>query len=496
MQSIQIRQEVPASVKPEAWRRAMLVLALAAIAFATLASAHWDPQTRTWSPYPVHLDEYFHWGFARASVEQGTIAFGNPFTGGERRQAELSGDLHERGFQAFLGSYQQATGISWLDIFSFGPAAIAVLLALCVFILLEPAGAGVEGALLIGFVPTSLRFLGPGFLVPIAFAMPLVIGGLWWLVHGKGTPAAVFLGIIAIALWPVHAMGALSLSALTLVWLLVSGNVLTAHLARGLIVAVAFLAAWPYYGRLLGGTDVAATLPASLEDVRAMGWAPFVIAAVGAFAVPFAYPRATRALHAMFIIPSLGMMGIIIGRNVFGNVKFNLYDRTVTTMPVFIAITAAIGVAAIIALTRRFTTVKLSHIASVVVSLALAGALVHHAVTMERENRYQVLDDARYHSYLAAASLLPNDGSLALVDGIATMPFSAITGHPTLFVQDPSAGRAPLEIERFFAEGANDTVFLLSSRVQIVVTDRAVINPDLRAVSPGVYVFELATGST
>lgn len=472
------------------------MLALAAVGLGTLASAHWDPVAGIWSPYPVHLDEYFHWGFARASVDQGTVGVGDPFTGGARRHVELASDLHERGFQAFLGAFQQATAISWLDIFTFGPLALILLLMLCVFALLEPFGAGVEGALLLGFVPTTLRFLGPGFLVPITFAMPLVFAGLWLLVHGRSTAAVALLGIVAAALWPVHAMAALLLSAVTLVWLLTSGRLISARLASGLVVAVSFVAAWPYYGQLLRGDPSAgAWLPLDLEFVRAMGLFPLVLVTAGAFLAPLVLGGERRALHVTFILVTIAMLGVVLGRAVTGGVRFNLYDRTVTTLPTFVAIAGALGLAALASLLARVTRPQIAQAARVVVCLAIAGVLFHATLTTPREDRYQVLDDAHYDAYVAAAQLLPNDGSLALVDGISTMAFTAITGHPTVYVQDPSAGSQPPELTRFFREGSADTQLLIASRVSIVVTDKPVLNPNLRAIAPGVYVVDLNSES-
>jgi hypothetical protein len=176
-------------------------------------------------------------------------------------------------------------------------------------------------------------------------------------------------------------------------------------------------------------------------------------------------------------------------------VKFDLYDRTVTTMPVFIAFAAALGIAALVALLKRFTRPQIAQIASALICLALAGALLQTTLATQREDRYLVLDNAHYDAYVDAARILPRDGSLALVDGISTMAFTAITGHPTLYVQDPSAGGQPPEITRFFREGSVDTTLILASRVTIVVTDKPVLNPDLRAIAPGIYVLDLAHGA-
>lgn len=160
-------------------RRALSAAALGLIlllVFTTARIPHGALSDGAAYDLPLHMDEYLHWGKASAVERQGTTSYGNPWFGGT---PDPKGNLyHEVGFHVFWAATRLATDIPWPLLFAYGPGAVLALTALGAYVLGRPHGFGHEAALFTALIPTSVRFLGPAFLVPITFAFPLVVGAL------------------------------------------------------------------------------------------------------------------------------------------------------------------------------------------------------------------------------------------------------------------------------------------------------------------------------
>jgi len=145
---------------------------------------------------PFHGDEWVHWAFTRAFMENGTIKFVNPFTGkGEILNPEI-------GFHIFLSSFKWLSMSRLKSIFVFMPSIIAVFTAITAFCIGERAKKkfGLEAAFMIAFIPTTVRILGPSFLVPVSLGLFLILFTLWLLQNeGKAKyPILLFLLLFAI----------------------------------------------------------------------------------------------------------------------------------------------------------------------------------------------------------------------------------------------------------------------------------------------------------
>jgi len=124
---------------------------------------------------PFHGDEWVHWAFTRAFIEEGSIKFVNPFTGkGEVLSPEI-------GFHVFLASFKWLSTAGLRTIFIFMPSVIAAFTALAAFCIGERGNKkfGLTAALMIAFIPTTVRILGPSFLVPVASGLFFILATLW-----------------------------------------------------------------------------------------------------------------------------------------------------------------------------------------------------------------------------------------------------------------------------------------------------------------------------
>lgn len=482
------------NVERVALRRYVLLPLALVVVFLVVYHPHHNWKTGETRTLPVHMDEYVHWGLAEQMLVEDRVAAGDPFSGQGARAFDLGNHLHERGFQAYIAVLHEATGIPWPVIFQFGPALVAVLAALLAFALAERWGAGVEAALFVAIVPTSLRFLGPGFLVPIAFAVPFVIAGMLLALEDRGRRGIVALGVVSAALWTFHAMAAgvlvafCSLVALT--------ELRRPSRAAGLLavsLAPAVVAS-PYYASRFAIASDGVALGANLDTLALVGAPLFVLAAIGCAALAMRRDTGAPALALGGLI-LLGM-AVVVHRARTGADPYGLYDRTWTLLPWMVALSAGSGIALAGGALERLARMRLSTATARRVGAALAillfvGQLATVASAAGRQldqQYYEIVTPEKMEEYRSVRSQLPAD-AFAHVDG-HTLPFTLATGTPTLHVWTPSGGAARGELAAFFDEGATDTLFLLEHRVNVVVTDRPVDNPYLRAVSPSVYVLD------
>lgn len=481
-----------AAVASRSLRLALLCVALALVAISAY-QPHWRPDEGRYR-YPVHLDEYWHWGMATAVQRTGVAEAPDPFTGASAR-TDAEGlryptQIHERGFHAYFATFQSATGLDWIVIFEVLPSVIAVLTGLAIFVLAERWGGGAEAALWYAAVPTTLRFLGPGFLVPISLALFIVVVGFFVATDRRSRSAWGAALILSAGVWPIHAMGALLLTALIGLYLTFVG-VSARSAALLAAIALPFALAWPHYAGDLSATVLReSTLPAGLEVLRAVGPAVYVAAAIGAGTLVAARPRQTRAAGAALAIVVIAGLVLVWARATAEADPFRLYDRTVSVLLPLLAILGGAGTAALVAGSTKRTARNLPRAATlaiVVAILAAQGSAVVQAGNASEATYYHPLTTGRYDAMSAFAES-PHWPRAAVVDGLDTMAWTALTGGSTLYVKSPLAGRPPAAIEAFFASGARDTEYLVTNDITVVVTDRPVANPDLVHAGGAIYV--------
>lgn len=481
---------------------AMLALILVVVALVTY-HPHWNPLTGREYRYPVHMDEYVHWGYAQAIVEQGTVTFRNPFTGGGAGEFTVEEHLHERSYQAWLGVFQGVTGVDWLHLFQFGPALVAVFLALCVYVVCQRWDAGLEGALLVACIPTTLRFLGPGFMVPIVFSLPFVALGLYCLFHSDKVGGLVAFSLIAAALWPIHVIGAFGLFLLALLYaFFIARDEPRRAVTVGAMATLPFLGAWDFYDRLIEtGVLVLPFLPAAEQYLLFFGVLPLAASVVGVGWLLYGKHGRRFAAGGTLGVGLVLVEAVILYRLLTGEDPFILYDRAFMLLYLLGAIAGGVGLAVLrrgverallrSRITRRWGVPSRAVHAGVLAAALLVGATaVAASVTPQLEQPYyEILTNERYEAYKQAGETVNATYGFAIVEGLPTMPFTILAGHPTVYVHFPSSPAAdPPYLQDFFEGGANDTYLLVQEGATVVVTDRPVHNPDLVPVGDGVYV--------
>ncbi len=132
-------------------------------------------------PYPIHVDEHAHLARAAEVVRSGQSEIVDPYTGEPLAGSLLSleGNVHERGFEVALAQIHLLTSVAWGVLFRFGPAIWAAYIAALAWGVARPHAGAAAGALALISLPTSVMFLGVGFLVPISAGLAWIVASLW-----------------------------------------------------------------------------------------------------------------------------------------------------------------------------------------------------------------------------------------------------------------------------------------------------------------------------
>ena len=197
-------------------------------------------------PYPVHVDEHYHMAVLGEIDRTGEVLVDDPYTGADDATPLLtvSGMRSERGWQVAMVQVHQLTGVTFPAMTHFLPALWAAYLGLCVWMLLRPAPGALLAAALTAVLPTTLRFLGVGFLVPSAFALPWVVTVMAVTARGEGPGRLAALAALITGGFFMHLVpGTVALAAGCVTALLRPG---TALQRVGLLAAILLPLVWIY----------------------------------------------------------------------------------------------------------------------------------------------------------------------------------------------------------------------------------------------------------
>ncbi len=170
-------------------------------------------------PFPVHVDEHYHLAQQAAIARQGTIDIDDPYTGEPPPSPlfSITGFRQDRGFDLAMVQVHQLTGLDLTAQARLVPPVEAVVLAMVLYATLAPARGAWLSALFVAILPTTVRFLGPGFLVPSAFALPWVVTALHVSLRGQGARRLAALALLETAAFFLHlVLGAVVLAVAAL----------------------------------------------------------------------------------------------------------------------------------------------------------------------------------------------------------------------------------------------------------------------------------------
>jgi len=472
---------------------AVLLIAILALAFFMTSIPHWS------YGYPLHIDEWWHYGDAQSLMESKHFEYPNPFDSG----ITLSSDI-ELGFHLFLAELKQITGISWLNLFRFLPGIIFVILTFTAYAFGKRKGFGLAAAFLVTLIPTTIRFLGPAFLVPVALGLtfiPLTLFTLHRLMFDLRGP--IILTIVFVTLMFLHPPTLVAVSAISVIHFIFFLPRREKPKNRAWQSAIALASLVPIYIYLLLlwapsefdfvirealNPEAHIALPPIQDALPKFGYIPVALSIVGTGVLVFRGGRENYAL--VLSAASLLAYEQIYPRFYIG--PDIVYERGWLYTYVMMALLGGVALSAAWRWTQ--TTLQRNSFKYAVVSYASIIILIFSALILGLKSHlsepyYQVVDDATYSDFLWIKEFVPRQYNVGVLDTGVAWAFASVSGKFAYTAEvAPNFHDKGRSAMAFLHDGARDTSWLQDRGITIVYTPQAIENSDLIKVHNNVYL--------
>jgi hypothetical protein len=441
--------------------------------------------------YPVHIDEWIHLAWSNQVIDEaGALGIANPFSGGVTTNLEA-------GFHLYWAMFQQVTSISWLVIFKYFPAIIFVITVLSVYILGRREGFGWEAALCTCFILTTVRFLGPGFLVPVALGLLFIPLSLFLAFNVRKWVCYVLLFLFTLFLISSHAATAVGLVLVLAPYVVLNFRKDFRHsLGLALALVVPFLVSIPWIFDLLLPTAKAfitsqpplgSTLPYIAQVPYLYGYLPTFLFVVGIFMMA---RRGMLKDWGLIIAPVLLLL--LIG--LFANLNRGneiLYARSYLYLMLVMGIVGGYGLRRIrdIRLPERLKPAFISRNAGGFLCLLLLISTLFFSLRTHLDTQYyHTIQEHDYEAFVWIEENVGDEYDKAILDPWRATAFIAITGKKVYASIGTQMSSADLRAYKFFEEHCDDTAFLRKNNISIVYTRLDCNNPDLVQVREDIYL--------
>jgi hypothetical protein len=460
-------------------------------AYPRLAVRTFDGLSGDDYPYPVHVDEHYHLAHQAAIEREGHIDILDPYTGQPYASPLFSvqGFRDERGFDLALVQVHQLTGGGLATQAHFLPAIQAALLAGVLYAALAPAPGALASAALVAIIPTTVRFLGPAFLVPSAFSLPWIVTAMHVSLRSTGGRRLAAIALLETGAFFLH----LVLGTLVLATAAGSSLARPGRLTDRLTLAAVCFLPLLWIGPLV--TDQVTTAVAQENELP---FQPAILLAGGVMAVlgalvggALAFLRADDALRPHRVLAGLGLAvtaSLFISIEV-GHHSDATYSRLVPTFLLCVAGLAGLALGALANLARRLrqSAAAVPALLALLVLIVAAPAVGNQLSTPY----YRVFDADDWDAarVLEDAGLGPDDGLLC--DPWLGPIYNMATGAIPRTVLTP--GNAPPRAEDWShylaSDGANET-WLADRGIDVIV---APMPPNAPHVDLGAHVYRLTS---
>ena len=451
-------------------------------------------------PFPMHVDEWMHIGYSLQVADTGHLAFPDPFHAGR-----LTGIGHpEIGYYIWFGSLLLTTGVPWLPLSQLMPPLVLAIIAFASYAWGRKWGFGLEAALFVTFIHTTIRFLGPAYLVPVTLGLlffpitltlvdklendwrplPLIILtlGSLFLIHGT---TAVAVGFVLV----VYLVFCLTLSRRPLRRML---PVLTCLLFVPFSALVIYL--WnsrlvmAHISYLAGGADQ--PLPPILYPLPTLGFIMLALLVLGA---GFLVARGGWRNYALLVSTAILLFFVEFYRRWFEIGPNILYERGWLYVMLLMALISGYGLGNIRQISLEFFKKPpwAKPLIYAGLGIVVALALVLRLDGYKDEYYYSFMDAKTYNDFIFIRDNL--DGNMALLDPYLAWAFFPISGkyaHTTAAY--PYNAEDALEVREFLLEGGSDTALLLRRGIDLIYSPLPLQNHNLVEVKDGIYILRTA----
>ncbi len=471
----------------------LCLVAILVLAFFMASIPHWQYL------YPLHIDEWWHYGDAQSLIETGRIPFPDPFDSGTL----LSPDK-ELGFHLFLGEFKLITGCSWLSLVRFLPGIIFALLAFLTYAFGKRKGFGLGAAFLVALIPTTARFLGPAFLVPVALGLtfiPLTLFILHRLMFDLRGPVVLF--IIFVSLLFIHPPTLAVISVIAVIHFILfllpggeraRGRAWQSVIALALLLSVyGLMFCWApshldFIVKEAMDPEAHLAVPPIWDALPKFGYIPVALFVMGAGILIYRGKRHNWAL----VLSAAGLLAFeqlyprfYIGPDI-------VYERGWLYTYVMMALLGGVALRELGQWIRTAPKRRPATLAAA--SYALIGVIVVSALTVSMRSHlsepyYHVIDDATYQDFLWVKEYVPDQYGIGVLHTSVAWPFASVSGKFAYTAEVApnfhAKGRSAME---FLQDGASDTSWLKERGIAIVYTPQAIEDSELIKVHNNVYL--------
>ncbi len=397
---------------------------------------------------PLHVDEWEHWKLTDTIMKTGSSSFVNPYLG-----AGSIRDL-ESGHHYLTAAWIWLTGASFQTVFVYGPALIVAISSILGFIIGEnhKEKFGLIAAIFVPLIPTTCRYMGPSFFVPVALGLVFMLTVIWFIQLKSWWSILILPGILwcVFLLHPPTALACIITAFFGMIMLIFERKYLQGII--GLIISLlpivgvfALSTRWDatldqvvnafIYGMNLGFNY---NLPRILVQFGYMSILIWILAIIGVFAAFAHGSMATRTMS----LSAMAFMAIIMLYDRFGYGIVIMYERSFLYIFLMVALLGAWGLVWLsrwsIELTKNYYD-KLSQkkwnlihkaLPAIIVLFILASAIpaqmdipYYHMISNSEYEEFQWLSGE-------VESLKQENVTLerGIIDPYKASPFSAVTG--------------------------------------------------------------------
>jgi len=455
---------------------------------------------------PFHVDEWIHWSYTNAVFTSGQTSFVDPYIG----KGIISSP--EIGFHLLTASIKWISGSSLQTIFLFMPSIIGVLITLTAFNVGERSKRrfGLEAAFLIIFVPTTVRYLGPKFYVPVAVGLFLFIFIIWLTQNEKIHGSILFFPLIffIFIIHPVTALASILVIFLYSMFLLLEKKVKIAVFnilfsILPILIILILATRWDYFIdrfiETLQGMEFVSKLPhiwITFEHLGILTWALFIFGVYFAFSKGDSIKKTLSTSAILFLI--------IIGLYSLYSFGFPVvYDRSFLYLFILVTLIAGIGLSEIrkikikisdfkILKESQIKKLKLSVLIPIILCILIIGIGLFSQSSIEY---YKLINEKEYNDFVWIKDNINNYGdenhtfNRAAIAPSKASAFSAITG---LYIISSNVN--PLygyqlsgEMQEFLINKCFDTGFMQKYQISIVYGNCN--NSNLTKIYDKVYIY-------
>lgn len=433
---------------------------------------------------PLHTDEWHYMAYSGSLIDSGDIVIDQPYTGG-------SGVYHwEIGYVTFLSAFKLISGVSWPFLFTTLPTIIFLLVILTAYSIGNRSGFGLHAAFLVSLTPSTVRFLGPVFLVPISLGLFLVsLSILLTLKYEEKHRYFLLIPIISFTFLMHPATGVylfLILFSILLVYLikkewpdrLILGMIMLGYVIIGFLISES-----SFYNvdlsRLTESSHFFLPTFGFSEFLELMGFIPILLMAVGVGLLIRKKKIENLGLLFSLIIIVLFISLIYFIFPHFYSVQA-IYDRAIMLLTIIIGLIAGYGL----------LLVHKTNKTAFIITLVCLFLIV--VPTHANEPYYHIITESEYDDFVWIRDNVNDSYDKAILDPWKAIAFTPVTGKAVYFniPQGPSSKINMLSnnIDRFFVDGCTDTDFLINNKINIVYTQTPCMNPELVEVHCGIYL--------